>query len=321
MNDINIGIQWSTSVVVLAHKALSPKIRLHWIYLLSALLMALWTYRRSRRQGEQGTLAQYLFPRSVWLHSSAITDYAFFALTVPIWTLFVLPRLPAAAQYADHLRATAQHWFGAGAGLPMKIPAIALLYGAVLVVVGDFARYWVHRLMHGNQALWEFHKVHHSAEVLTPITFYRTHPVDMLVQALVEPMAIAFVTALFAYLFPGVLSPYTFLGVNIFRFTFYLLGANLRHSHIWLSFGSNVEHVLISPAQHQIHHSADPKHFGRNFGSEFAIWDWLFGTLQCAGQERPVVLGLGTDENAKLSTVWQLYARPFQASWPSSLSP
>jgi len=26
--------------------------------------------------------------------------------------------------------------------------------------------------------LWEFHKVHHSANVLTPITAFRVHPVD-----------------------------------------------------------------------------------------------------------------------------------------------
>ena len=33
--------------------------------------------------------------------------------------------------------------------------------------------------------LWEFHKVHHSAEVLNPITGFRSHPVDQVLDAVV----------------------------------------------------------------------------------------------------------------------------------------
>src|ERR1039458_8498353 len=35
-------------------------------------------------------------------------------------------------------------------------------------------------LFHAIPALWEFHKVHHSAEVLTPLTEMRTHPVEII---------------------------------------------------------------------------------------------------------------------------------------------
>lgn len=38
--------------------------------------------------------------------------------------------------------------------------------------------YWFnHWLSHKVPVLWEFHKVHHSAEVLTPLTNFRVHPV------------------------------------------------------------------------------------------------------------------------------------------------
>ena len=40
-----------------------------------------------------------------------------------------------------------------------------------------------------------------------------------------------------------------------------------------------LEHILISPAQHQVHHSVATKHHDKNYGSIFAIWDWMFGTL------------------------------------------
>ena len=56
-------------------------------------------------------------------------------------------------------------------------------------------------------------------------------------------------------------------------------GATLHHSHIWLTYGRMLEHVFISPAQHQVHHSTDPQHYDRNFGTMLALWDWLFGTL------------------------------------------
>ncbi|MDC0136437.1 sterol desaturase family protein [Sulfitobacter sp.] len=60
---------------------------------------------------------------------------------------------------------------------------------------------------------------------------------------------------------------------------FNALGANFRHSHIWISYGPVLEHILISPAQHQVHHSVATKHHDKNYGSIFAIWDWIFGTL------------------------------------------
>ena len=42
--------------------------------------------------------------------------------------------------------------------------------------------YWLdHYLKHRVPALWELHKVHHSANVLTPLTVFRLHPLDALI--------------------------------------------------------------------------------------------------------------------------------------------
>ena len=44
--------------------------------------------------------------------------------------------------------------------------------------------YWVdHYLSHRIPMLWDFHKVHHTAEVLSPLTNFRMHPVDSVVFA------------------------------------------------------------------------------------------------------------------------------------------
>ncbi len=313
MTEIDFGSHFSTLLATLAHKALSPKSRLNWIYLLSALIMALYAYRTYDLPGKRRSLREYLFPRSVWLHSSALTDYLFVAVTLPAWSLLVVPTLMSAPQVSQHLLSAIQNWLGPAAPNATPTATIALLYSAALIIATDFKLYWVHRLMHRVPMLWEFHKVHHSAEVLTPISFYRSHPVDMLLQAMAEAIITGFVTATFLYVFPQGLAPVTILGVNVFRFAFYLFGANLRHSHIWLSFGPAVEHVVISPAQHQIHHSSDPRHFDRNFGSEFAVWDWIFGTLYVPQRQETLSLGLGKEETRRLGSAWQLLINPFRA--------
>ena len=49
--------------------------------------------------------------------------------------------------------------------------------------------------MHRVPALWEFHKVHHSAEVLTPLTEWRQHPLELMLFPVVIGAATAVVRA------------------------------------------------------------------------------------------------------------------------------
>jgi sterol desaturase/sphingolipid hydroxylase (fatty acid hydroxylase superfamily) len=128
--------------------------------------------------------------------------------------------------------------------------------------------------------------------VLTPLTVYRNHPVESLFFALRGVLATGLVTGIFFHLFRGRAVQADILGANAIGFVFNLVGGNLRHSHVWISYGRFLERILISPAQHQIHHSSDPSHYGRNFGSWLAIWDGLGGSLHLAGTERPLDFGL-----------------------------
>jgi len=88
------------------------------------------------------------------------------------------------------------------------------------------------------------------------------------------------------------ISPIAIGGVNAVYVVFNILGANLRHSHIWLDYGPIVDRLLISPAQHQIHHSRAPEHRDRNLGEIFAVWDWMFGTLYVPRQREQLEFGL-----------------------------
>ncbi len=78
---------------------------------------------------------------------------------------------------------------------------------------------------------------HHSAEVLTPLSLYRTHPVEALLNGARSALSVGLVTGLFAWSFGPALRAWEILGVDAIGFVWTLFGANLRHSHVWLSYG------------------------------------------------------------------------------------
>lgn len=95
-------------------------------------------------------------------------------------------------------------------------------------------------------------------------------------------------------------------------FIFNALPANLRHSHAWLSFGHRLEHVINSPAQHQIHHSNAPRHFNKNFATNLSLRDWMFGSLYTT-QATPEAIrfGTGAQDIQHYLTLYSLIIAPF----------
>jgi sterol desaturase/sphingolipid hydroxylase (fatty acid hydroxylase superfamily) len=147
--------------------------------------------------------------------------------------------------------------------------------------------YWFnHWLSHRVPLLWEFHKVHHSAEVLTPLTNFRVHPVYAWVFANILALSAAIANGLANYWFGNTAYQYALADSNIILVFFIHAYVHLQHSHVWISFRGILGRVLVSPAHHQIHHSKNPAHFNRNYGSCLALWDWMFGTLYVPGKER-----------------------------------
>lgn len=184
-------------------------------------------------------------------------------------------------------------------GLPVgAVPwwALMLGYTLALFVVQDLSRFLLHYLMHRVPALWALHQVHHSAEVLTPLTFHRLHPLESALYGLRGILANALVVVPAFWLFRDAAVVWTILGVHAVGLGFNVVSGNLRHSELWWSFGPWVERWLISPAQHQLHHSRDLGEQGSNLGTWLAIWDRLAGTLQLADEGPPPAFGLHEDE-------------------------
>ena len=147
--------------------------------------------------------------------------------------------------------------------------------------------YWFnHWLSHKVPLLWEFHKVHHSAEVLTPLTNFRVHPVYTWIFANILAFSAAIANGLGNYMFGDTAYQYALSDTNIILVLFIHTYVHLQHSHMWISFRGLAGRIFVSPAHHQVHHSGDPKHFNKNFGSCLALWDWMFGTLYVPEKKR-----------------------------------
>ena len=65
------------------------------------------------------------------------------------------------------------------------------------------------------------------------------------------------------------------------------LTAQLQHSQVWIPFTGAWGRLFMSPAHHQLHHSADPGHFNCNMGASLAVWDWLVGSLRVPEARSP----------------------------------
>ncbi len=292
--------------------------RIYWLYLLSALplaFIAFWQLKKHSSLPATGFFS-YVFDNKIWWHASAKQDYLIFFINRLLKTLAIIPVLfvmaPIAIAFSDLL----EKMFGQLAFINGSTLMVTLSFTTILFVFDDFSRFLLHYLLHKIPFFWEFHKVHHSAKVLTPMTIYRSHPVESFLYASRMALTQGMAVGLSYYLFGPRLAMIDIIGANLFVFIFNFCGANLRHSHVWLSWGDKLENIFISPAQHQIHHSNNYQHFDCNFGSALAVWDKMFGCLIKASQipsPQSLQFGISKTNNEHL-TVLEIYAMPFVLS-------
>ncbi|RZV16369.1 sterol desaturase family protein [Aliarcobacter butzleri] len=281
----------------------NPSKRLFWIYLLSSIFLAIVYFYVTKKNSRLITSSK------LWLHPSAKLDYYYFFLSYFINILLLVPFIVSAKTVALFVNKELYFYFDYYDNSFFSYKQIVLMYTISIFVVSDFTRYWLHRFLHTIPFLWEFHKIHHSAKVLTPITFYRVHPIENFLFGLRYSLSVGFVTGVFIYFFGAKVDIYMVFGVNIILFVFSLFGSNLRHSHIPFSYGEFIEKWLLSPKQHQIHH--DKKHFNKNFGGYIAIWDRLFGSLTLSKDVKVLKFGLRREQMKDYLSLKYLIIRPF----------
>ena len=265
--------------------------------LLGALAFsALYYAGRRRARGRRVSVTGFLrstFPRRVLLHPSSLIDMRLWALNAIVFASAYGMLGLGLFFWRDAIVAWLTREFGPHA--PTLWPTwIILTLATVLQLLAYELAYWsAHYGFHKVPALWEFHKVHHSAEVMTTLTELRQHPVEIIVFMNWIGLATGIVFGVMTYAFgPGV-RPFTLLNGNILTMMFLLTYGHLRHSNMWIAFTGVAGRILQSPAHHQLHHSTNPAHFDRNLGFALAFWDWAFGTLAIPAKTRePIVIGV-----------------------------
>ena len=281
--------------------------RLHVLYLLSSLGLAYYVYRKSK---VQESFRNYVFRKDVWLSKSAIVDYGLIFFNALFKVFLIGPYLIFGFYLSYKVEAFLPEILGYPSG-SLSATTTIVLYTLCITICDDFGTYVIHFLMHRVPALWEFHKIHHSATTLNPVTQYRIHPVELIINNIKGTAVMGLVMGVFRYLSAHPIDEITFIGANAFSFVFLFFGANLRHSHIPLKYFGWLEYVFISPYQHQIHHSNDEIHFNRNMGAQLAIWDWMFGTLVRSESVKNVEFGLGKDDDTNYDSLLKNLTRPF----------
>ncbi|MCY4014014.1 MAG: sterol desaturase family protein [Gammaproteobacteria bacterium] len=268
---------------------LDPSKRLFWGCLLSSLVVASVAVTIHAGRFDLRAQLRALFDRHYWLNRSTLQDVGLLFLNNAIRLLVLVPIV------GSHLALTLatgrflQANLGDAPSLELPWFAIATIYGLTFFVAEDASRFFLHLAMHRCPLLWRFHRVHHSARTLTPLTLFRQHPVEQALYFARGTVVFGVVSGFFIWLFGRHLTTFDILGVDLLGFLFNMAAANLRHSHVWLSFGP-LERWFVSPAQHQLHHSRD--HGNVNLGSYLAIWDRILGTAHRAGAKRELTFGL-----------------------------
>ena len=218
-----------------------------------------------------------------------------------------------------------------GFDLQASNPMQYLPYWSILLIgflVRDFVQWWVHRLLHRVERLWEFHKVHHSVEEMGFAAHLRYHWMENVVYRTLEYLPLAllgiglhdfFVIHIFTLAWGhfnhsnltvsgrvtggilggliGIVLSNSLLGIDVFE------GVSLI-SKIGIFAGSVLAGALVlgpfmrilfnSPEMHIWHHSYElpkDKRYGVNFGLTLAIWDYLFGTAHIPHDGRDIRLG------------------------------
>jgi sterol desaturase/sphingolipid hydroxylase (fatty acid hydroxylase superfamily) len=261
-------------------------------------------HRARRGHANLPAIFRAIFGTRVTGHESFHADVKLVFLSIVVLPPFMMSLALSANTVSMAVSSVLKSAFGSFAPSTGHEASIRAMSTVALFVAYEIG-YWVdHYLKHRVSFLWAFHKLHHTAEVLTPLTNYRNHPVDNVIFGYMLSIFVGGAAGVLAWIFGRDTQIVSVDGKNIIFIAFLWTIGHLQHSQFWIPFTGVWGRILMSPAHHQIHHSDDPRHFNRNLGSVLAVWDWLAGTLEIPSTKNPR-LSYGVKEVGQEAHSWR----------------
>jgi sterol desaturase/sphingolipid hydroxylase (fatty acid hydroxylase superfamily) len=254
--------------------------------LVVATLFFVWQRWKRGRRVRFKTIMRALFPRHIVQSKSNQADIGYLLFNVFVFGLMSGWAVLSYQSVTNGIIEVLVSLFGQPTPSSLPVYATRAIITVMLFLAYEWGYWFNHWLSHKVPLLWEFHKVHHTAEVLTPLTNFRVHPVYAWVFSNILAFSAAIANGFGNYLFGDTAYQYALQDTNIILVLFIHTYVHLQHSHMWIAFTGTLGRIFVSPAHHQVHHSGNPKHFNKNFGSCLALWDWIFGTLYVPSRER-----------------------------------
>ena len=165
----------------------------------------------------------------------------------------------------------------------------------LIMLLTDFAQYWLHRAFHRVPALWRFHAVHHSAKTMDWIAGARMHFLEIIV--------LRAVTAT-----PALLIGFDASAIQAYALLVYVY-STFVHANVGTNFGF-LEKILVGPRFHHWHHGIEDEAVDVNFAIHFPFLDRLFGTYHLPNGKWPS--GYGVQGHPVPQGYWKQMLYPFQ---------
>ena len=169
------------------------------------------------------------------------------------------------------------------------------IHYVIAFVALDFAGYWVHRIEHTVNLFWNRHIIHHSSEEFNLSCALRQN-----------------VSAVFGW-FTILLLPAALFGVPAEVIAvvapLHLFAQFWYHTRLIEKMGI-LEHVIVTPSHHRVHHAINDIYLDKNFSQIFIVWDKMFGTFQEERADTPPVYGVKKQVNT-----WNPILINFQHLW------
>lgn len=165
-------------------------------------------------------------------------------------------------------------WLDARAGARFRLLAGWPLWAQVLafLISHDLYIYLFHRLQHRVPFLWRLHEAHHSVQNVDWLAGARSHVLEIIINQTIEFAPIVLFGA-----------PPEMVQI---KGTIDAVWGMWIHANVDVRSG-RLQYVINGPEAHRWHHSTDYTGYGFNYGTKFAFWDWIFGTMVLPDRKPP----------------------------------